>query len=111
MVRASIGIAYPPEDPASRKGQVVRETMYDVPPGATASRIIHSDIDIYNSKPIPLRNLSEQMPETGLLTGPTAFIGYPKGNNKDFQIRRRWDAEHVWHPIVKVSNILLELVG
>ncbi len=50
VIRACIGMAYPPEDPDSRKGKIIRETMKDVPKGTQPSRIIHSDIDIYNCK-------------------------------------------------------------
>ncbi|KAI3340007.1 kinase-like protein [Ustulina deusta] len=74
IIRACIGMAYPPEDPDSRKGKIIRETMKDVPKGTQPSRIIHSDIDIYNS-----------------------FIGYPSSHKPD-------DNEHVWHPIVKIAD-------
>ncbi|KAI1287850.1 hypothetical protein F5Y03DRAFT_401907 [Xylaria venustula] len=75
LVRGLIGIAYPPDDPDSRKGQVIRETMKDVEKGKEPSGIIHSDIDIYNS-----------------------FIGYPPSH------RGPKDPEHIWHPIVKIAD-------
>ncbi|KAI0975412.1 kinase-like protein [Xylaria arbuscula] len=75
LVRGLIGIAYPPDDPDSRKGQVIRETMADVKEGRQPSTIIHSDIDIYN-----------------------AFIGYPRNHEGPA------DSEHLWHPIVKIAD-------
>ncbi|KAI0513053.1 kinase-like protein [Xylaria bambusicola] len=79
MIRAVIGMAYPPEDPESRKGKVIRESMNDVKPGTRPSRIIHSDIDVFNT-----------------------FVGY--SNKDEVQARQEADSEHVWHPIVKIAD-------
>ncbi|KAK5630558.1 hypothetical protein RRF57_006273 [Xylaria bambusicola] len=103
MIRAVIGMAYPPENPESRKGKVIRESMSNVQPGTRPSRIIHSDIDVFNSMPIiSLSSETIHANYANLLTHSIAFIGYP--STDDIQARQSADFEHVWHPIVKIAD-------
>ncbi|KAI1422605.1 kinase-like protein [Xylaria sp. FL1777] len=77
LVRGLIGIAYPPDDglPETRKGQINRETMRGIPEDQEPARIVHSDIDVYNT-----------------------FVAYAPDEET------REDREHRWHPVVKIAD-------
>ncbi|KAI1743356.1 kinase-like protein [Xylaria scruposa] len=48
LTRAVIGMAYPSQDPLSRKNMSIRESTEGIPPGYPATRLVHCDIDVQN---------------------------------------------------------------
>ncbi|RYC62314.1 hypothetical protein CHU98_g3898 [Xylaria longipes] len=96
LTRAIIGIGYPSTDADNRKGLSIRETTQGVANVFAPERIVHSDIDVGNSKSISSRNLDLRTEKTSQLNDLLVFIADPKDYPPD--------DEHPWAPIIKIAD-------